>query len=749
MTDERSTTGWNDARLAAAFRARSADSPTPGDLALVAIDRARQSGSQSRSRRGFGYVAVLAAAASVVVAVGALTLGRPIIEPSEDLSEAHGLSILSVAQAVAVRDGAPSDREIAVRGYFSPAPEGLHCPARVLHENPVRLDCPASFQWLLDTPDPLGVITSTLPAGRTGFQPVFPGLDMSALTGPAKQAEEGGSLVEVVVIGHFHDRRGDTDKTALCGGASPADCNSFVADGIYSIAGQRIPSSVVVDLEPWAPEPRREPSWSPSDVASHVTSAVPALEILSTVALPGHRIRELEPSLGTGALGIIDRPIAWLVTGLDPGAGGREPVRRTFLLLDGSAEAYETVPWDVEPRVGFAPVALGSPPGIAASVSPAPSPSSAAFPTKVIGLPVVSVSDVLAEMSGNFDDTELAVRGYFLSESTFDSCPVAPPQTAPSGQACAQPQRWLMEEQGLLADPVSGRPMPTGAAIKPFVHPSVSFDVPLATEHPVPIVVVGHVADHRGDAFNRDFVVDALVWRSGEAVESQLVSSGPSPVEIEAAVTARIDRDLDPAAATWVGIVAGRDLVELDPEAVQSAPELGDAAAVWTFRRLVDEVVDGRARPVVRMAYTADGSNRVWYSPGCCGVDLATTIDVRLANSGAGSDVVQVADYIGTVVAARFTDVGAYADWKPLGGGWDLQVAQTASRELAVRWTADRCDTAWRMDVRDGFGIFLTQPSVVGYGCELPPGGWWAVVLTFDRSVDIERVHTEVGTSGG
>jgi hypothetical protein len=93
-------------------------------------------------------------------------------------------------------------------------------------------------------------------------------------------------------------------------------------------------------------------------------TAVPNLEILSRVALPGHRIGELEPSLGTGILGIIHRPIAWVVTGLDRTADG-PPMRRTFLLVDGSDEAYETVPWDVEPSVGFAPFTL---------VPPLPSP---------------------------------------------------------------------------------------------------------------------------------------------------------------------------------------------------------------------------------------------------------------------------------------------------------------------------------------------------------------------------------------
>ena len=115
--------------------------------------------------------------------------------------------------------------------------------------------------------------------------------------------------------------------------------------------------------------PRHEPVWTPADVDRLLLAAVPDFEILSRVALPGHRIRELEPALGTGALGIIDRPVAWVVTGLEAGGGGA-PVRRTFLLVDNTAEAYETVPWDVA-NVGFVPFAL-----VPLPLAPSPSPTS-------------------------------------------------------------------------------------------------------------------------------------------------------------------------------------------------------------------------------------------------------------------------------------------------------------------------------------------------------------------------------------
>ncbi len=162
-----------------------------------------------------------------------------------------------------------------------------------------------------------------------------------------------GSLVEVVFIGHFHDRRGHPN---LCATGKDADCDGFVVDGIRSVGGENVPASTLISLEPYPDMPRHEPVWTPADVDRLLLAAAPDFEILSRVALPGHRIRELEPALGTGALGIIDRPIAWVVTGLDAGGGGA-PVRRTFLLVDNTAEAYETVPWDVD-NVGFVPFTL-------------------------------------------------------------------------------------------------------------------------------------------------------------------------------------------------------------------------------------------------------------------------------------------------------------------------------------------------------------------------------------------------------
>jgi hypothetical protein len=357
--DERRPTDWPDDRLVDAFVARASMRPTPADLAEASLERVRESSPRSTSRFDLRSIGALAAAA-IVIAVGAIAIGQRPVEPANQPTMALGLPVVSVSEAIAIHDTDPTDREIAVRGYFSPALP-LPCPAPDLRtsENPIRLDCPLMTQWLLENPERLVTRSSDSTAGRApdgpAFHPVFPFIDMSAVSAAVRNDDP----VELVVIGHFHDRRGDPD-TALCGATAVANCDSFVVDGIHSVAGTRVASSTVIDLEPWPPEMRREPTWTPDDVDRLVTRAVPSFAILSRVALPGHRIRQLEPSLGTGALNIIDRPIAWVITGLDPSTSGGPPVRRTFLIVDGTAEAYETAPWDVEPNIGFVPFALVS-----------------------------------------------------------------------------------------------------------------------------------------------------------------------------------------------------------------------------------------------------------------------------------------------------------------------------------------------------------------------------------------------------
>jgi hypothetical protein len=504
MTDD----DWPDDRLADAFRARAKARPTPSDLSATTVDRIRRAPTGTSRRRWFAYLGGLSAAAAVVALVASVALVRPMPQPGDHTSTAHGLPILSVDEAITVRVEDVADREIAVRGYFSPADLGRRCGASIAI-NPVRLDCPFDTQWLLDTPQPLDGFRTSLPPGRVGFQPLLPGLDTSLLTEGANRGLAARSLVEVVLIGHFHDRRG---HAALCDRADASACDGFVADGIYSVGGELIRTNNDSEV-PASGDVQVPPTWAAEDVDRLILDAVPGLQILSRVALVGSLIPTLEPALGTGALGIIDRPFVWLVTGLDPGVDGKQPMRRTFLLVDGTAEAYESAPWDLS-DIGFIPFHLVGPPlasdGPSSSASTPPSPTDATR----IGKPM-TVSEAIDHRDHHLEGTEIVVRGYGWGPPGAIACTpllVAPPAL----DQCPDGFSWIGERK-----PVGTRPeflQPDGPAFNLLVRQWTYLGSNLSYR-PRQILALGHFDDLQAarcapelvERCRRNFIVDAIL----------------------------------------------------------------------------------------------------------------------------------------------------------------------------------------------------------------------------------------------
>jgi hypothetical protein len=681
---------------------------------------------------------------------------------SLDPKTALGLPILSAAEAIAVRDGGdPGDRELAVHGWFSPA-RPLPCPAPPRSVNPVRLQCPFGSQWLLDSPEPLAARQSAPTSGRAGFQALLPFLDQAALTTAARPATREARLVEVVLIGHFHDRRG---HGALCDVPDPAACAGFVADGIYSIDGVRAPTSTIVDLEPWEPEPRHEPAWTPADVDGLFDVALPSLEILSRVALPGHRVSQIEPALGTGGLGVIDRDVVWSVTGLDVGPGSA-PIRRTFLVVDGTAEAYETAPWEVS-NIGFVPfrlidLPLASP--VPASLSPDVDPFARA-PHEVAGLVSRTVA-MAVDRRVPGDDSEILVRGWYVAHDPAASCPNGQALDAPIRPVlpvCNEGQNWLLElPEQLWSDPskIGIDRLPTGASINPIIPSDVPFDVPPewqgGSPTPLAVVVLGHFTDPRvqtyaGDAY---FVIDQLVWTSaaGMVTQPDAVRLTASATETPEAVLARIESELGQANLTWVSVLDPRDLAILDPDTIRRAPELAETNAVWVVRRLIDQPYDNLTRRLIDWAFTVDGGERVWGGAGS-GVDLATTIDVD--PPGSDTRIVEVVDYSRWVLGVRALAAADDLGWRAVGpddAGWRLEIARGSTpHELAVRWHGYRCQTDWKLSVRRDpplAGPWVSPSAQSIEGCEEDRISR-AVVLTFDRPIDLDTVTTNDNTSGG
>jgi hypothetical protein len=561
MTDDRRPTDWPDDRLADAFRARADARPTPSDLSAATIDRVRLVSSGTSPRRRFAYVGGLAAAAAVIALVASVALVRPWPQPGNDTPTAFGLPILGVAEAIAVRDQDATDREIAVRGYFLPADLRLRCGASFLAINPVRLRCPFNTQWLLDTPQPLDGSRTSLPPARIGFQPLLPGLDTSVLDEAADRGLATQSLVEVVLIGHFHDRRGHPN---LCDSADVSACDGFIADGIYSVGGDLIPPSTIVQVAA-SGDPQVGLTWTADDVDRLILEVVPRFQILSRVASAGSEIPSLEPALGTGALGIIDRPLAWLVTGLDPGTNDTQPVRRTFLLVDGTAEAYESAPWDLS-DVGFIPFHLIGLPQ--ASEEPSPSPSSAPpDPTVTVISPPIMVSEAIHRRDNHLDDTEIMVRGYGWGPPGAIACTpllVAPPAL----DQCPDGFSWIGERK-----PVGTAPdflQPDGPAFNLLVREWTYLGANLG-KRPREILALGHFDDPQAancaselvERCRRNFLVDALLdpsrgWPADNASSPSLSCVDELPIPDCAAAASAVFDSLSLNDGMPVAIEVGR-----------------------------------------------------------------------------------------------------------------------------------------------------------------------------------------------
>ncbi|MBA2718492.1 MAG: hypothetical protein H0U52_04485 [Chloroflexi bacterium] len=729
---------WDDDRLTSAFRERAALRAGPPDLALAVLERVRPARTGHAARLPRRSVAILASSAVVIaLLVGVFVLTRP-ANPVASPTTAFGRPILSVEEAIGIQAQPNDDREIAVRGWFSAAP-AAPCPAPIDQSvNPVRLDCPRTMQWLMEDPEQLGV----RPPTSAAIHPIFPFLDQSLLpTDPI-------DVVDLVVMGHFDDRR-----AVMCGVDDQFGCrDAFIVDRLVSVDGQAVPTSTVLDLQRLEPFGRVLPRWSASDVDALVAMAAPRATIVSRLAIPGQRIFEVEPSLGTGAHGIVGRQLIWVVNALESGPT-QAVVVRTFVLVEddrGEAhEAYEAVPWS-QSVTGFAAINLRppqeSPAATEPPVTPSPNPTLSAtadFPTSWLGLPVVGVSDVISRQTPDLiDDTAMFVRGWYVAPDPTDQCPALQDDRGPIEQPCPAGQHWLLEQpERLWTDP--GGPWidrrPAGPALNPIVLPDVPFDVPNlwfdTGPSPLPVVLLGHLGDTRSGYYPgvAQFVVDALVWRAGDAASARPWLTEPS-VEDVTSVMARVDREAGPAVGTWLSVVSGAELAVLHTDA---PPDLRDAPAVWIARSLLVE--DGRPR--VHAILTADKGRRVW-----SGMTLLTTIDLQI-----GDDVtLEISDGPDEIVAARAGLPEGAAEWvtgdgPPETGKVMLGVIPERPNELRIAWIGGDCDRTWRLGWSGG-EVLLWPRERLGE-CRL----WtrWEVVLTFDHAVELETIRVSNGGAGG
>lgn len=423
---------WDDERLAAAFHARF-DRPAPHPV-TAAVHDAIAGTTPARPSPFSRLSAARAAAAAVVVVVvaGAAAIGmggfglsgdvqpsagppgptaaatpsddvdtRPAIPPAIPAS-VLGLDVVTVTGALAVRDMGFDDRELAVVGWFTPAPP-TPCP-RAPEEavSPVQPRCPDQFVWLTEAPESLVEVTagslSSRPPVSPALNPDLLGLDRSWQPRLVEIGAEGDSVpAHVVLVGHFDDRR-----SRLCPDAEEPACRDrFVVDQVAWVDGEAPPLSRVSLLEGVAARS------SLGEVQAIVAEEAPDSPVLSVVTVDGALgLRSVEPSLGTGRRGLIDQPVLWVVRVLESGR------LVTYVVVDGSDAIYEmTDDGDAVPVGG----SLG-PPASAGAWPPAGSVV-IELTSRVVGYPPaqVAVVDLSGRLTGvakqGFLDLDVAIGG--------------------------------------------------------------------------------------------------------------------------------------------------------------------------------------------------------------------------------------------------------------------------------------------------------------------------------------------------
>jgi hypothetical protein len=222
---------WTEDRLQAAFVTRAARMQTPAHLEEAVLERVRQVGPAPKDRIGRRW---LGAAAVVAVLAGGLGLATLLpgvgnetssVPPSAARSptatalpipEVFGLSILSVAQAIEIRDSGEDDQELAAQGLVIPPDATYDC---LTLEDPSALE-----QGCVSEVDDIHLADAT---GIGRMRVLF-------LTGITTGLIAPDEPAPVILIGHFDDRR----ASRCPAGERRAACQDlFVVDRIHTVDG--------------------------------------------------------------------------------------------------------------------------------------------------------------------------------------------------------------------------------------------------------------------------------------------------------------------------------------------------------------------------------------------------------------------------------------------------------------------------------------------------------------------------------
>jgi hypothetical protein len=250
---------------------------------------------------------------------------------------AVGLPIISVSEAIAISDAGIDDREIAVHGWFHPIPL-VGCPAPPPPTSPVQPVCPDQFRWLTEQMESLTTVSATGASASPPTGPaVHPDLDLiDHGWAPGIPASGAATPVEVVLVGHFDDRR-----SSLCPAAEEDACRErFVVDRVDWVNGETQPMSVVAEVE-------EQRSSTADEIAALAQRHAPRGTILSVFVTDGATgLVRAEPVVAASAPDLMAAAAVWGIRVLE---GGRVS---TYLIPDGSDDIYQV---DVERVIPIAP----------------------------------------------------------------------------------------------------------------------------------------------------------------------------------------------------------------------------------------------------------------------------------------------------------------------------------------------------------------------------------------------------------
>jgi len=252
----------------------------------------------------------------------------PIARPTP--TSVAGLTVESVPDALAARD---QGGELAVTGWYQGALPQLTCPREWSYV--VLQGCTKPYQFLMADPEAIleptnGGGPGIHPPSGPGFGVTFDGFDSPTNPGHFNNPDGPTPPTQVVLIGHFHDRRAQ-----ICTDDIRTACDQqFMVDAVAWLGGFAPKVPFDVDLRDGSVP---APSGPQLQAIRGFAAGHPQYVILNTVEIGGDHAFELEPGI-TGDKSIDFAGVIWFVHAYDNGT----PSSKTpaIFAIDPSGAAF-------------------------------------------------------------------------------------------------------------------------------------------------------------------------------------------------------------------------------------------------------------------------------------------------------------------------------------------------------------------------------------------------------------------------